>query len=302
MLDVKGPLAASAAPHALSVFAVEHLISPPAPATSSRWSRAFPFLLALILNLAFLFALFYRVAYTLPPMSREKESIPVELVQPKNAPPPPRLQQQPPQPKPQPEPEQKPEPKPEPEQAKPYEFKGSGDVKKDKAGHAPVVKADDTKAKPEKKAVKPKDEAPKQEEADIPDWAKTQTKGYDIPEPKASSRRADHGQQTQRYLDNRSGNGGGDEYSNKISAQINSHTNISPDLLLEIDRSAIVLYAIDRRGALRGVRLVQSSGNKEFDLRVLQGILTAAPFPAFPKGAPADMDMVSYSWVYPEKF
>ena len=296
LLDVTGSLGApalSGAPHALSDFTVEHLVEPPKPLTLVQ--RVTPAVIGFLFNIVLFALLFFSLVYMLPTASKQKEPIAVELVQPQNAPPRPKIQQQQPQPKP----KQEPQPKPEPEKTKPYEFKGSGDVKKDKAGHAPVVKADDTKEKPEKKAEKPKEEAPKQEATDIPDWAKTQTKGYDIPTPKTSSRRADHGRQMYNYADKTTGDGAGDEYSNKISTQINNHTIIPPDLMLEITRSTIVSYVIDRRGALRGVRLVQSSGNKEFDLRVLQGVLTAAPFPAFPRGAAEDM--VSFNWIYPEK-
>ncbi|MGV8996993.1 MAG: TonB family protein [Parvibaculaceae bacterium] len=286
------PAAPSDAPHELSDFTVEHLVEPPKPMTLAE--RARPFYFAFILNAAFFLFLFASLALMPPAPEKKKEPPQVDLVQEKDAPPPPKITQQPPQPKEEP----KPQPKPEPEKPKPYEFKGSGDVKKDKAGHAPVVKSDDTKAKPEKKAEKPKPEAPKQDEANIPDWAKTQTNGYDIPKPKASSRRVDQGNQAEQYADKMNGDGGGDEYSNKVSAQINNHTNISPVLMQQISRSTIVSYILDRRGALRGVRLVQSSGNKDFDIQVLQGIISAAPFPAFPAGAP---DMVSYNWIYPEK-
>ncbi|MDO8289370.1 MAG: TonB C-terminal domain-containing protein [Parvibaculum sp.] len=282
--SMPGPDASPDAPHALSDFTVEHLVEPAKPLTLVQ--RSGPFTVSLLFNVALFVFLFLGVAYTLPPLSQEPEAIPVELVQQDQAPPPPQIQPQP-------------VPEPEPEKNKPYEFKGSGDVEKDKAGRAPAVKADKSKDKPEKKAEKPTPDAPKQDEVNLPDWMKTETSGYDIPAPKASSRRADRGYRENNSADMREGDGAGDEYTNRITAQINAATRIPGDYLLHIKRSAIVSYTIDRRGMMRSARLVQSSGLKEFDLLVLQGLLLAGQFPAFPANSP---DAVTLSWVYPKEF
>lgn len=274
---------------ALPSFAVEHLVAPPPPpGRRQRVGRAFQLALAIALNIALFFALFYRTPYTLPPLSKEPEAISVELVPPQSAPkPPPRLQQQQ-----QPEPEVK-----QPEKKEAYEFKGSGDVTKEKAGKKLTVEAEEKAPTPEKKAEKPKIEAPKTSEAAVPDWAKKLASGYDLPTQRDSSARRDRSAGRDDSYDTREGEGAGDEYSNQLRAQINAHTHISVAMLQRILRPTVVSITIDRRGNLSNVVLVQGSGLRDFDISVIQGVIDAAPFRPLPPGSP---DMQTLVWTLPQ--
>lgn len=265
----------------MSGIAVEHLVPPP-PEKSQRVSRSIQFALALLLNLAFFFLLFYRVPYTLPPLPKEPESISVELV------PPP----QPAPPQPQPKPEEQEQPKPKTPEA--YEFKGSGDVTVDKAGRPLDTQAEEEAKVPEKEAEKPKPDAPERVEADVPDWAKKLAKGYDLPEQRYSSSRRTRSSSNKEFsVATHAGEGGGDEYSNQLRAQLLAHTNVPISLLQHILRNAVVELTIDPRGNLRNVRLVQSSGIRDFDLIVLQGVVNAAPFRPLPGGG---NDAITLVW------
>lgn len=271
----------------MSSIAAEHLV-PPSPEKSQRVSRAVQFALALLLNLAFLFLLFYRVPYVLPPLSKEPKSIAVELV----PPPQPAVQPAPPPPEPQPQPQEQEQAKPEAAEA--YEFKGSGDVTADKAGRPLDVEAEEEAKVPEKAAEKPKADAPERVEADVPDWAKKLAKGYDLPEQRTSSSSRTRSSSNKDFsVTAEAGEGGGDEYSNQLKAQILSHTNVPIALLQHIARNTLVELTIDRRGNLQNARLIQSSGVREFDVIVLQGVLTAAPFRPLPSGT---VDAITMVW------
>jgi TonB family protein len=263
-----------------SMFRVEPFAPSPGGGKRDRWTTAFEVLLALLLNLAFIFALFVHLPVKSAKLS-EPKAIPVQLVKPQQAPPKPKLEEQP-QSKPQPQP--KPQPKPT------YEFKGSGDIKKDKAGKVPTVDADKSKAKPEVAAKKVTPEAPKQTEAKVPDWAKKLASGYDLPTEKKSSNRTAQGSHAEDdSTDLKEGEGAGDVWSNEFKAQVESHTFIPPNLFDIIQRATLVEITVDRRGNLRGMRLVQSSGIREFDIGVMQGLRDAAPFRPLPPGAPDHM-------------
>lgn len=261
---------------------LEPLVPPPPPPTRrERLTRAGQLFLALLLNIAFIVALFYRPEPIRPPEHKEPPAISVQLVPP----------QEKPQPKEQPKAQEQPKPQPE----KPKEAEtliGSGDVTKKEAGTPPKVKADQSKEKPQVAAKKPKPEAPKEKEADLPDWAKKVASGYGLPEPKKSSIDKSRGATSDELQTEKQGEGGGDAYSNQLKAQIAAHTFVPPDMYGRAGK-AVIAIVIDRTGALRGMRVVQSSGLREFDMIVMEGVRSAAPFRPLPSGSP---EMVQLWW------
>lgn len=266
---------------------------PPAPPRTrrERWQNALELALALLLNVLFLVALFYRPHWAAKAPQKEPPAISVQLVPPAQAPP---------KPEPKVEPQPKPEEPPKPEEKKPepqVTLKGSGDVKKEKPGSQPKVEADKSPEKPQVAAKKPKPEAPKQTETEVPDWAKNLSSGYDVPAQKESSVKKSSGSNRENSLDQREGEGGGDEWSNQLRAQILAHTTIPASMIGRAD-TAIVAIAVDRLGNLRGMRLLQSSGNRDFDIIIMQGVRDAAPFRPLPSGLP---EIVVMNWeVRPE--
>ncbi len=161
----------------------------------------------------------------------------------------------------------------------------------------PKVEADKSPEKPQVAAKKPKPEAPKQTEAEVPDWAKNLASGYDLPAQKESSVKKSKGSNKNTSLDAREGEGGGDLWSNQLREQILAHTRI-PASMIGRAETAIVAIAVDRLGNLRGMRLLQSSGNRDFDIIVMQGIRDSEPFRPLPSGLP---EIVVMNWeVRPE--
>lgn len=276
----------------LSPRALAPLVPPaPPPTRRERWQNALELALALLLNIIFLIALFYRPHWAAKEPPKEPPAISVQLVPPEQAPP---------KPEPQPKPEEQPKEQPQPEEKKPPEqftLKGSGDLKKEKPGRVPKVEADKSPEKPQVAAKKPKPEEPKQTETEVPDWAKNLSKGYDLPAQKQSSVKKSSGSNKDTSLDEREGEGGGDLWSNQLREQILAHTRIPASMIGRAD-TAIVAIAVDRLGNLRGMRLLKSSGNRDFDIIIMQGVRDAAPFRPLPSGLP---ELVVMNWeVRPE--
>lgn len=260
-------------------FALEPLVAQTAPTTQSgRRERAIQFGFALLLNILFILALFYRPLYTLPPLSDERQAIEVELVQQEQAPPPP-----PPPAAEQPQQEQPPQPKVEekPKEKSPEEYRESGGDPDLEIGNMPDKEAVPDKTETEVKAVKPEPEAKKQPPADLPDWVKSLDRGYDLPEPKASSSTRSRGQYTTNSPSGRIGQGGGDAYLNQVYAQIKAHVR-APASVVGRAGTAKVGFVLDRAGNLRSIYLVQSSGMREFDLEIMNAIRRAAPYRPLP--------------------
>ena len=260
-------------------FAVEPLVAQTAPTTQTgRRERLIQFGFALLLNLLFLFALFYRVPYTLPPLSEEQEAIEVELVQQDQAPPPPPPPAEKPQKEEQPQPKEEEKPKPEekveekPKEQPPEKYRESGGDPDLEIGNMPDKEAIPDKAESEVKAVKPEPEAPKQPSADLPEWAKSLDRGYDLPEPKTYNTNSPSG---------RIGQGGGDAYLNQVYAQIRSHLRV-PSSAVGRAGTAKVGFVLDRAGNLRSIYLVRSSGMRNFDLEVMDAVRRAAPYRPLP--------------------
>lgn len=280
LLDVKGPLAApdapSDAPHVLFDFTVEHLVEPPAPLTRAQRMQSTISLIAAITFYAVLFALlFFGAEYTLP-QPQQKEPISVDLVQEKKAPPPP-----PPQVEEKKEQEQK-----QAQKQKPYEFKGSGDLTKDKAGHLKAhVDADNSKVEPQRKAKKPKPDAPKAPETEIPDWAKSKNQGYELFSDRTSSSTKDAGKKAVQDFYDQVGEGAGDAYLTGAAHKIEAGILVTREMVAQIKRRVVVIIAIDLKGNVRGARLLQSSGSVGFDQAVGRAIANAQPFDPLPFGA-----------------
>jgi TonB family protein len=282
--------------HALASIPIpdrlEPLVPPAAPpARRERWMSSAELLLALLLNLVFLFALFYRPELVAPPQRKEPPAISVELVpQPKAQPPKPKEQ---PKPQQQPKPEEKKpeEPKPEekkPEQKKPMERRESGGDPKLKQGAVPKVE-EKTKEPPEKEVKKPKPDAPKQPAADLPDWAKKLAQGYDLPKQKDSAPTKARGSNAKTYRSDMTGEGGGDAYLNAMRDQVNAHV-VYPPSAGGATGAATYGLVVDRSGALRSIRLLVSSGRRDLDLAAGEAIMRSAPFRPLP---PDYDDMVS---------
>lgn len=278
----------SVASATLASFTVEHV----APAASSeplgkRWSRSVELLLALFLNLLFLFALFYRPNYDLQKMQKQPPAISVDLVpspqaQPKPQPAPKSEKQQP-----KPEAKEQEQPKQEEEKKKPVEkYRESGGDPKLKPGRAPKVEADKSKVAPEKKAEKSKPEAPKTPAASVPDWAKSLERGYDLPTKADSSVAKSRGANNQNSLSDRIGEGGGDVYLNQLVSQVASHIRYPVSANGNIG-VAIVDIVIDSGGNLRSMQLAQSSGRQDLDWAAIEAVRRSAPFRPLPSDIPA---------------
>lgn len=293
MEDAKGLTPNPAVALSLSAFTVEHAV-PPAPEQPRglRWSRSIELLLAVLLNIAFLVALFYRPTPHLPPLVKQPPAISVDLV------PQPKTQQskQEQQKKEQPKPEEKKPEQKTPEEKKPEEkkpeqkpvdkYRESGGDPNLKPGRVPKVEADKSKAPPEVKAEKPKPQAPKVPAANVPEWAKALEKGYDLPAPRASSIDKSQGRSTQNSLSDRIGEGGGDVYLNQLVAQISAHVVYPQTAGGEVGLTIIVIV-IDRAGNLQGMRQIESSGRRDLDWAASDAVRRSAPFRPLPPDYPA---------------
>ncbi|MDO8420635.1 MAG: hypothetical protein Q7S99_00580 [Parvibaculum sp.] len=262
-----------AGPLAMSEFAVEHLVAPPAATGNRRLARSVELCLALALNILLFAALFYRPAYTLPPLSQEPEAIAVDLVPP-------------PQPAPPPAPPPAPEPQvQQPEKPKPYEFKGSGDEKLKEAGSKPDVKAEKKAPTPEKAAEKPETDAPEKPATDLPDWMKSVEQGYDIPAPRKSSSRNDTAYDSDDTQD-QMGDGAGDAYSNAMKDYIVRHLQASSDDYNRIRSPIIIAIKVDRAGNLLGLVPLALTGIRSFDEAIIKSLYDARPYAPLPPGSP----------------
>lgn len=292
--DAKGLTQKSVASATLSSFTVEH-VAPAAPSEplGKRWSRSVELLLALFLNLLFLFALFYRPSYELQQMKKQPPAISVDLVPSPQAQPKPKAQPAPKAEKQQPKPEEKkpeekkPEQKQEEEKKKPVEkYRESGGDPNLKPGRAPKVEADKSKVAPEKKAEKPKPNAPKTPAANVPDWAKALEPGYDLPKQSDSSVAKSRGSNDQNSLSDRIGEGGGDVYLNQLVAQVAAHVRYPRTANGNIGITILVI-AIDRGGNLQAMQLTRSSGRQDLDWAATEAVRRAAPFRPLPPDYPA---------------
>lgn len=285
--DAKGLTPQSVVAATLSSFTVEHI----APPTSSeprarRWSFSVELALAILLNLAFLVALFYRPTYELQKMMKQPPAISVDLVPPP-AQPKPKVEQ--PRQKPQEEEkqeQQKPEEKKPEEKQKPIvKYRESGGDPKLKPGRAPKVEADKTKVPPEQKVEKPKPEAPKTPAANVPDWAKALDPGYDLPKQADSSITKSRGSNDQNSLSDRIGEGGGDAYLNQLVSQVAAHVRYPPTANGAIGIAEIVI-AVDRAGNLKQMSLIRSSGRQDLDWAAAEAVRQSAPFRPLPPDYP----------------
>ncbi|MCE9648714.1 MAG: TonB C-terminal domain-containing protein [Parvibaculum sp.] len=279
----------------LPVKPVEPLVPPVETPARQRWLSPLELLFALLLNILFFVALFYRPQFLMPEERKEPQAISVQLVPPAQAPPKPK-----PQPQPKPEEQQKPkeQPKPEepkkpeekkpeekkPEEKKAFERRESGGDPKLKQGAAPKVE-EKTKEPPEKEAKKPKPDAPKQPAAEVPDWAKKLAQGYDLPKTRESSTRKSRGSNQKEYQSDMVGEGGGDAYLNAMRDQVNAHVTypISAGGAVGAPVYALVL---DRSGAMRSLRLIQSAGRRDLDVAGAEAIRRSAPFRPLPPDYP----------------
>jgi len=292
--DAKGLAQKSVASATLSSFTVEH-VAPATPSEPSdrRWSRSVELLLALFLNLLFLFALFYRPSYELQQMKKQPPAISVDLVPSPQAQPKPKAQpapkaekQQPKQEEKKPE-EKKQEQKKEEEKNKPVEkYRESGGDPNLKPGRAPKVEADKSKVAPEKKAEKLKPNAPKTPAANVPDWAKALEPGYDLPKQADSSVTKSRGSNDQNSLSDRVGEGGGDVYLNQLVAQISARIRYPRTANGNIG-VAVIIIAVDRAGNIQAMQLTRSSGRQDLDWAATEAVRRAAPFRPLPPDFPA---------------
>lgn len=274
--DAKGLPPQSVVAAALSSFTVEH-IAPAAPSEpfARRWSFSVELLLAILLNLVFLIALFYRPTHELQKMVKQPPAISVDLV-----PPPVQPKSKAEQPKPQEEKKQ--EEKKAEEKPKPVEkYRESGGDPKLKPGSVPKVEADKTKVPPEQKAEKPKPDAPKKPAAQVPDWAKALDPGYDLPRQADSSVAKSRGSNDQNSLSDREGEGGGDVYLNQLVSQISAHVRYPMTANGAIGIAQIII-AIDRAGNLKQMSLIQSSGRQDLDWAAADAVRKSAPFRPLP--------------------
>lgn len=289
MEDAKGLTPNPAVALSLSAFTVEHAVAPaPERSRSQRWSSSIELLLAVLLNIAFLVALFYRPHHQLQPIPKAPPAISVDLVQQPKPQPQPKAEQpkQEQQKKEQPKPEEKKPEEKKPEQKPVEKYRESGGDPKLKAGRVPKVEADKTKTPPQVKAEKPKPEAPKNPAADVPDWAKALDKGYDLPTQRDSSIDKSKGSNAQNSLSDREGEGGGDVYLNQLVAQIASHVVYPQSAGGEVGLTVLVI-AIDRSGNLQGMRVTSSSGRRDLDWAASEAVRRSAPFRPLPPDYPA---------------
>ncbi len=299
MEDAKGLTPNPAVALSLSAFTVEHAVPPAAEQPrSQRWSRSIELLLAVLLNIALLVALFYRPHPQIRPLAKEPPAISVDLVPQPKPQPQPKAQQpkQEQQKKDQPKPEEKKPEEKKPEEKKPEEkkpeqkpvdkYRESGGDPNLKPGRVPKVEADKPKAPPEVKAEKPKPEAPKKPAANVPDWAKALDKGYDLPTPRDSSIDKSQGSNAQNSLSDREGEGGGDVYLNQLVAQVSSHVIYPQTAGGEVGLTVLVIV-VDRSGNLQGMRQVRSSGRRDLDWAANEAVRQSAPFRPLPPDYPA---------------
>lgn len=267
---------------------VQPLVPPAVPLTPrERRTRAIQLFLALLLNIAFIVALFYRPSWVEPPQRKEPPAISVQLV------PPPEKQQ--PKPKPQAQPKPKEQPKPEEkkpeekkaEQKKAMERRESGGDPSLKQGAVPKVDQEKTREKPQQEVKKPKPDAPKQPAAEVPDWAKNLSQGYDLPKQRDSAATKARGSSSKSYNSDMVGEGGGDAYLNAMRDQVNAHI-VYPRSAGGAAGAATFVLIVDRSGALRSMRMLASSGRRDIDLAASNAILASAPF----RPLPADYDDV----------
>lgn len=73
-----------------------------------------------------------------------------------------------------------------------------------------------------------------------------------------------------------------DRYFGEIEVRVRQHWSL-PQWLIEARLRAQALVLIDETGVVRDRKIVKSSGNSEFDQRVLETIDRASPFPAPPE-------------------
>jgi outer membrane biosynthesis protein TonB len=287
----------------LPVKPVEPLVPPVETPARQRWLSPLELVLALLLNILFFAALFYRPHFLMPEERKEPPAISVQLVPPAQAPPKPQ-----PQPKPQEQPKPKEQPKPEepkkpeekkPEEKKPFERRESGGDPKLKQGAAPKVE-EKTKEPPEKEAKKPKPDAPKQAAAEVPDWAKKLAQGYDLPKTRESSTRKSRGSNEQEYRSDMVGEGGGDAYLNAMRDQVNAHVSYPVSASGAVGAPVYGLV-LDRSGALRSLRLIQSSGRRDLDLAGAEAIKRSAPFRPLPPDYPDIVNITAQIPITPRR-
>ena len=279
MEDAKGVTQKHVAVANFSSFTVEH-IAPSAPSEprGKRWSSSVELLLAIILNLMFLIALFYRPTHELQKLAKQPPAISVDLV----PPPQPKPEQQKQQPKAEAKQEAKKTEPAEKEKPKPVnKYRESGGDLQLKPGRVEKVEADKSKVVPKKKAEKPKPEAPKTPEANVPDWAKALDPGYDLPKQADSSTAKSQGSNDQNSLSARMGEGGGDVYLNQLRSQILGKLRYPPTAngVVGVAQAVIV---VDRAGHLQTLQLVRSTGRRDLDWAFLQAVRESAPFRPLP--------------------
>lgn len=273
------------------MFRVEPIAPlPQGPSRRDRWTMAVEVLLALLLNIAFIFALFVHLPVPAPKLN-EKKAIPVQLVRPQQAPPKPKLQQQPkPQeqqkpkppepPKPKEQPKPKEEPKPQEQQKQPpQKYRESGGKDANKApGKPPEVKAE--KAQKPQAEVKKAPQGPKSEVA-LPDWMKKLSPGYDLPQAKMTRSAKPSSSDETDPQSSHPGEGGGDPYLNAMRDQVAA--NLRYPLEANGAKGVVVfILAVSRDGSIASMRMARSSGVEVLDAAVEAAIRRSNPFRPLP--------------------
>ena len=258
---------------ASAVFATPAIPAAPAPDSGrERKHFALMLLLALMVNVLLIAALFFRLPEHMRPA--EPPAISVELVKP----PAPEAET-----RPEPKPESPPAPKPSPQMQR----RESGGDPKLAPGRTPETKT----SEPLKEEFHPQPRKPKPDASKeaLPDWAMKLSPGFDVaaPEKPGTPPRASAAAPV-RSRSALSGKGGGDAYLNALRDRILRALVYPAREARNVPGSARYQIVVTRQGMLLGIRLLESSGNPDFDQAGAEAIQGAAPFAPLPPDVPGN--------------